>query len=822
MHAAHDRGALRSRGVAAARPPVYEPALFFYVFVHKHLPGFAAQDPRLAVLEQVDRFAETYGLKPAGKTWPHERPTDIDLLGLHRSSSTFRRLTNLRREETHDDGTPHTLWQCLLYAHHDTLVVQILVGKLEGWEGSLGDGWRELTGSLRAGFAGSALERAGARTFGASLVYWAIAADGVGPLEYGADVDALMKGRAHGYTETDIGPLWWGSLPVFPESAGISQDRWVLVTPRTPDAEREANRRYNQVRVDGPPAFVSLAVARHKFTFEWQGYLQEHDQLERVRQSLDRRARWIVETQRYHGEQLSELGTRQSVEFQQKLTRATNNLADYRQTVSLVKELRRTLHISRRNFLTHCPALISAEGARRVAFAEDQAQAASAFLATWQEQRAEEIFRHELGRMQGLCDQLDADIEYADLLVERHGAALRSGAEQMRLASERALGAISRSGDIDTAFVVASLSVLLALELLRLGGTLEQRPALSANLMMLSAAGSFALVLMITGRGRAKTRLQRGSFAVAVGFLAGCLAAGVWGGVSPVPAWFAWTNAAAVAVGALAGGLAHWTIELRSLRRRRRRQSRRAQAAATLDRLVYAAEELPDLLEDLPPPTAYHLALESALPERVARRNAAEAARRGISTEELTELGLQYSATDVGEVIGIRYVAPPRRMAEVVERIRAVTHPVAIEYRNATTVLGKRTVGRGEQDVRENDPAYRGKYRGFHLNDKAIHIDVDLWGVGARKDLSLMAEIQIRTPLQCLVADWFHAIMTGEPGSAGGAEIQTRSVPWLVGFFDRSCPWLNRLLARAVTLLSDVELLVFRDLMDWEERRGAR
>lgn len=67
----------------------------------------------------------------------------------------------------------------------------------------------------------------------------------------------------------------------------------------------------------------------------------------------------------------------------------------------------------------------------------------------------------------------------------------------------------------------------------------------------------------------------------------------------------------------------------------------------------------------------------------------------------------------------------------------------------------------GGRTVEEDDPDYLGKYRGSRLNDKSIHIDVDLWG-------------------------------------------------WP--------PWLNRPLARTCIWLSDVKLRQFRCVMEWARK----
>lgn len=823
-------------------PKAREPTLFFTIYAHKHFPGFLPKDHRLVLLEQIDLFAQRHGLRPAGKTWLYQHATDIDLVALHRSPPSYHPLLNLSWEDA------KALHQCLVYAHIDTLVFQIVIGRYDPWTGSLTEGWRELVESLRAGFDGRSLESAKHRTFGASLVYWAMADNEIEPGAYANEVCGIAADHRLRCTQTDIGLLWQSDSRTFPEAQSVSQDQWVLVTPRSKDAEAEANSRYNQPRLNSPPDFAIAALARHKFAFEWAQYAQEHENLERMRRSLDRRSRWIIETQRFHGASLSELGGHESLEFQEKLARAANNLADYGHTVGLIKELRRTLQVNRTNFLVNCTALISSEGARQVSLSQHQEEAASLFLAAWQQEKKEEIFRSELGRMQGLCDQIDADIEYAELLIERHTASLRSGSEQLRMAGERELSEISRYHALEAAAVVASLAAVLAVELLRLGHTFEKQPVLSANLILLAVTSSFTIVQMLSGQGRPRTALHRASFATACGFLAGSLVAFIWGQTSFA---FGLLNAGAILGGALVGWSMHWRAELSTIRRRRQRRQHKVHTLSALEKLIYAAEELPDLLEDLPPATTYRLKDPASLLAKVERKNAAEAAKLGITVEALRERNEDYKTADIGDAIGIRYVVLPWQVAGVVERVKAVTHPFGVDYKNVTTTLGKKmTFGNGRK-VELDDPNYRGKYKGFRMNYKSIHIDVDLWGVGARKDVNLMAEVQVRTPIQNLFASLFHDLMYKETvpkaeEAEGGRPVKGwrrllrlpfrpfrrmlrcarqatathGTAAWLVHFFDLWHPWLNRPCARLLIWLSDLELLLFRGVMEWEEAKG--
>lgn len=807
---------------------VREPTLFVSFYVHRHLPGFVDVDPRLVLLAGFDEFAIKYSLSPAGSAWPYMRASDIDLVALHRSAPSYQRLVNLRRMVPADGPVSPTLYQALLYTHADALIGQIAISNYDPWSGVLRNGWRDLTNILRAGFSGSALSRASQGVFGISAVYWALGDVDLDAVAFRDEVAFLSQGRALRSSQTDIGHLWSCDVPVLPDALNIAQRLWILITRRSQWAEEQANKRYSQPRLNGPSDFAVVALADHKFGFESAEYFRERASLERMRETLTRRAQWIVDAQRYHEENLNEVRAPDSIEFQQKLTRAATNVADFSQAVASVKELRRTLHINRDNFLINCPALLSADGATAIASADRQRDAALRFLADLRAKQQEHIFSTELGRMQNTCDQLDADVEYANLLLERFGASLSSGREQLQIAGERQLGEISHHIAVDTAAVVASLAAIVAVELLKLRGTLEHSPVFAGNIILLAVTASFAFVQMLTSPFHGKTWLERASFAATGGFIAGAFVA--WRTNSTLPA-FGWVSVGVFTGGVLAAGSIHGLIELRAIQDRQRGRQRRIHVQATLDKLQYAAEELPELLEDLPPAATYRVKNEASLREKVERKNAIEAANRHITVVELRQRGEDYRLTNVNDAIGIRYVVAPWRIPSVVDRVVSVTHATSVDYKSSVTTL------------------ISGKYKGFRLGYKAIHIDVDVWGVGAHKDVNLMAEIQIRTPIQNLCAAWFHDIMykehvqtaktdgrsvnrwrrlvlfVGRPflrllHSAWQSWKEADDTPWLLRFFDIWHPWLNRPIARLLLWLSDAELWLFRVTMGWPEPEG--
>src|SRR5215813_5701546 len=107
--------------MAKARDPV----LFVSMYLHTHLAGSPHDDPRLAILQQVDAFADKYGMKPAGSAFLYKRATEIDLLRFGHPVSGYTLLVNNRGEDQGPEAASRTLSECLVYAYHDALMIQI-------------------------------------------------------------------------------------------------------------------------------------------------------------------------------------------------------------------------------------------------------------------------------------------------------------------------------------------------------------------------------------------------------------------------------------------------------------------------------------------------------------------------------------------------------------------------------------------------------------------------------------------------------------------------------------------------------------------------
>jgi hypothetical protein len=256
-----------------------------------------------------------------------------------------------------------------------------------------------------------------------------------------------------------------------------------------------------------------VALAQHKIEYEYAEYLEERDKLEHIRDDLELCAKRLAEEQSRIGRELYELRSRHSQDFQRGLALFGAELADYRHSVTLLKEFRRTIEINRRNFLINSVALVSAHGARTVAQSIDPSKAAFDILANSQQ---DHIFAPYVGWIQRIWQQLESDIDYADPLTERHAAWMKAATDQLQIAGERELGEMAHHLSIDSAAVVASIAAVIMTAKVELKGVPVGQEWL---LVSFPVVGSFAATQILS------SRCQEGklSLAIAAALFAGYL-----------------------------------------------------------------------------------------------------------------------------------------------------------------------------------------------------------------------------------------------------------------------------------------------------------
>jgi hypothetical protein len=548
---------------------VRDPALFLWVFLHKSLAN-SDTDGVHRILGQFDRFADAYHLEPSSHSRPYRRACDIDLVQLSDSRPRFEVLVEAHSE--YPKSETGTYYECLAYAHHDVLMLQLTITKFSDWSGTFLAGWDDLATLLRSGFDGRVLD-AEACVLGATAVYWAIAEEGRPTDVYERQIARFAADSDLRHTATDLGgPLWRTDSRIFPSGATVPQNIWALVTPRS--TSKLVNQRFSRWNADGPPDFAVLALALQKLEYEIAQYWTERDTMARIRRPLTERFRALVDVQRHIGPELSELRSEEGERFQRLLAIAGAHLADYRQSVGVLKQLRRTFALNKGTYVINAVAVTSAAGRQRILASFDQENAAREF---WQNVHEDGIVGPDVGRIEGMCRQIDADIDYAETLIERLGASLHSASDQLQIAGQRELGEMAHHLSVDSAAVVASIVAIITVEAILKGSGEGAHASVAMWLFALAIiAASFAATLGLSSGWRGG-RLERGSVAAAAWLFGSALAARL---VPELPhfnlegfALYAGAFAVGIIPGAL-GWLAHWWLQSRLRRLRLIRLSR--------------------------------------------------------------------------------------------------------------------------------------------------------------------------------------------------------------------------------------------------------
>jgi hypothetical protein len=519
-----------------------EPALFLSIYLHRQRRE--GEDPRAAILRQVDSFVQSYKLQV-----PEESPDRRES-----EAARYKRISDIDLKEVDSLHTLYVLlfeaqagfppsaagYDATVYSYHDSIIIQLQITRFENWQGSLEAGWRELASELRQGFGERIAVGAESSVFGVSAVYWVVTDHKIRPESYKPDLG--LEGNFAGCTQTDLGPLWNGDFAFFPETA-IHQDLWVLVTPRESSGQadqqnNEVNGRYYRL-ASGPPPFGEIALARHKIFFELAQHRFMRKILEDRGRVLETKTFAFLAEQRRLGPKLDELASETAIQFEEKLTQATNRLAAYRNRLGRLRELRRTLDVNHRNYIRHCFRLISARKFKEVERSQDRTLAAIRALDSLDN---DEIFSTDLGTIAQRCQQVDTDIGYSESVADRHTLALRSATDQLRIAGEREIAEMARHLAIDSAAVVASVAALVVIELAEkrhfdttkavLGNTVPKDDRFLLSLHSLE--GWFlvaAVILLVYGMTQAFGARFRGSKPGMKSIVAGIALASAWIGM---------------------------------------------------------------------------------------------------------------------------------------------------------------------------------------------------------------------------------------------------------------------------------------------------
>jgi len=330
------------------------------------------------------------------------------------------------------------------------------------------------------------------------------------------------------------------------------------------------------------------------------------------------------------------VGSRESIELLTKLSNATTDFADFRRAVTRVNELRTTLQINSRNYLSRLKKIAPVK-------------------------EGDSLFRPHWQQMEGIQTQLKYEGAYFDAALERGQTILDAAGSRLDiLRGEQEREQITFQG-IQTSAITAIMAGLAALQVLPVLSGLGSQWFVGAIVIAFMAL-TFALSQTVINWKRVNTAADRIGVAITTGLLWSLPVVARWS-VRPslihlISALFLFT------IGSLVGyGLFIFFEE----RRRRKDDHKRTRLLDEGDGdigqlLACAREELRNLLDDLPPTEIYRIKARHSLAEKLERKG----------YEKLTE---------VGDEIGVRYIVPPWEIPRTVERIKSLVRLREIEYK---------------------------------------------------------------------------------------------------------------------------------------------
>jgi ppGpp synthetase/RelA/SpoT-type nucleotidyltranferase len=523
-------------------------------------------------------------------------------------------------------------------------------------------------------------------------------------------------------------------------------DLKILFSPSTPEMEKSANQHLFYRSKLSPADFPIMEMARHKFHWEYHEYDTAKEELERIRKSIDRRLNWLIDTQRAYGNRISVANSREADEFITKLSKAMTNYSDFTQSITRVRELKNTLHVNHSVF----------------------EQRAATFL---KEGGLDSVFAPQLHQMNMATKQMNIDCEYYNQVLERAKTVLDTSQGRLNLLRGSQGTETVKLQGIQASAMATIAATALMLQLIFRIPEFQLNFLLTTSFMLMIAVGTFSLSQILLNWNRVHTAVERIAFSATLGFMVSTML--IWllgptGAMSFLP-WIAFPFCIC---GVFGYGIFRY-LEEKANRRRDEDLSSRISEITGIKKLNYAVEELPDLLEDLPVTRLWRIKDEKSLLEKIVRK------------------GPGYSIRDIGDAIGIRYVVSPWELSRIVDRVKQVVNVAKIEYRNDR--IGHKVDAEGKKMFQ---PGY-----------KSVHIDADLWGVGDKRDINLIAEIQVRTRLQDVYANFCHDRLY-KPKSG-------KKPTGLKGFLVRFTVYL-------LQWISDIELLLFGGWMGWKTTKEEK
>jgi len=596
-----------------------DPAIGAYVFFAKHFPLELEADPRLDLIDLLERARDQLKLDTAGVA-AYSEPAAVNLYDVHTSPSQKTALLNLLRQ------TESEVNQVLAFTFLDSLTTQIM----QSWLGlrSLAHVKQDAEQFVSRLVTQELLVPQDDGAWGGMFVIWSIVPAQVPVTDLLNPVCLAFGGAAEKLFKCDFG--------VFAQITIAGVDGLLLLTFDNSEAENWANQILFEHTPALPPALLLLTLARRKFDWEYAQYSAVKPTLDRLSHQIDRRLTWMIDTQRAYEPRLRVVGSRESAELLEKLSRATTDYADFGRAVSRVNELRTTLQINAENYLSRINALAS-------------------------NIRRDDLFRPRWQQMERIQAQLKFETAYFDAVLERGRTILDAAAARLDiLRGEQEREQITFQG-IQTSAITAIMAGLAALQVVPVISGLGSQWLIGALIVTLMAL-TFSLSQIVINWKRVNTAADRISIAITSGLLLSLPVVTGWDHRPSLGALL--LSLFLFSTGVIAGYAVCIYLEERQRRKdERTRALKLSEVKDTIDQLlVRAREELLELLEDLPPTEIYRIKARESL------------------TEKLERKGYQH-LTKVGDEIGIRYVVSPWEIPRTVKRISSLLRLREIEYK---------------------------------------------------------------------------------------------------------------------------------------------
>lgn len=595
-----------------------DPALGAYVFFAKHLPLDSTRDSRLDLIGLLERAREQLRLNPAGAA-RYSEPAGIDLYAVHSSPPEKDPLINLLRQ---DNSEVH---QALAFTFLDSLTAQLMFSRTGLY--TLDETKQDLNHFVADVVTPELLANRDEDTWGGQLFLWSILP---------ADLPFDETSRQ---VFTDLGAhqdrMLRCPLGTFSQITINGCDALVLLTPDTLEAEKWANRILFEHTPALPPAMLLLALAGCKFDWEFEQYAAVKPTLDHLSSQIDRRLSWMIDAQRAYEHRLRVVGSRESSELLEKLSRATTDYADFRRAVTRVNELRTTLQINAENYRSRLNAIAGTT--------------------------QDTLFSPRLQKMDRIQAQLTYESAYFAAVLDRGQTILDAASARLEiLRGEQEREQITFQG-IQTSAITAIMAGLAALQVLPILSALGSQWLIGLLIVTLMAL-TFALSQIVINWKRVNTAADRIGVAIATGLIFSLPLVAGWE-LRPTGIQLLSTLVLFLIGLALGYGLFIFFEE------RNRRMEERKRARELLEvqdpigkLLTRARDELRELLDDLPPTEVYRVKGRDSL------------------TEKLERKGYQH-LTEVGDEIGVRYVVAPWEIPRTVKRIQSLLRLREIEYK---------------------------------------------------------------------------------------------------------------------------------------------